>query len=339
MKANAVGIEVAEQSPVLWLLGQQAASSKALPRVEHVERRGPVLHKSPLGESGEVLSLNLAAGCGHRCPFCFVRSYPTYPGDDVLRLYRKTAERLDEELSGRETKPWAVYVSPSTDPFPPLNDVQREATCVAATLTRHGVEAWFMTRGYVRPAALAALAQHRGSVRLTIGLTTLNRALQRVLEPLAAPPRLRLRQIAQMRKLGIKVQVALEPLVPGLTDTRGNFEEILAALAAVGVRHVSAGYLFLRNGIRERLEEALAPLGCDDVLDEFGKGPVLQLDHAAPARYLPKSLRQRGYSALMALAARFGITVSVSKLANPDFGQPRTAQAKPRLRQLTLPMF
>src|SRR4051794_23821581 len=280
-----------------------------LPRLEWRDRRGPALHLSPFGDGEEVLSLNLATGCVHRCAFCSVRAYPSYPGDGVLHLFRDTADCLDKELSARRTKPRAVYVSPSTDPFPPINEVQAEAARVATVLARHGVEAWFMTRGYLRPSALATLALHREFVKVTVGITTLERSWQRVLEPLAAPPRLRLRQVAELRRLGISVQVGVEPLVHGLTDTRANLEELLDALAAAGVRHVSAGYLFLRQGIREHLEQALAPFGWDHLLQLHASGPTLQHDHVAPARYLPKPLRQRGYAALMSLAAGFGITV------------------------------
>ena len=60
--------------------------------------------------------------------------------------------------------------------------------------------------------------------------------LQRVLEPLSAPPRMRLKQIRQMRKLKIPVQAALEPLVPGVTDTRENLLAVLEKLADVGIR-------------------------------------------------------------------------------------------------------
>src|SRR5207249_8113126 len=141
------------------------------------------------------------------CAFCSVRAYPSYPGDDVLQLFSDNAGRLDAELSSRKTKPRAVYVSPSTDPFPPVNEVQEEAARVAAVLARHGVEAWFMTRGYIRPAAVSALAIHGNLVKVPVGLSTVERSLQRVLEPLAAPPRLRLRQLAELRRLGIGVQV------------------------------------------------------------------------------------------------------------------------------------
>src|SRR5207244_4564802 len=193
---------------------------KTLPRVIRSDRKGPALHPSPLADSPDVLSLNVAMGCGQRCAFCSARAYANHPGDGVVYLFNDNVKRLTSELADREQKPRAVYVSPSTEPFPPLAEVQAETARVVETLCGHGVEAWLMTRGYIRPAALEVLAAHPGRVKVTMGLTTTDRNLQRVLEPLAAPPRLRLRQIAKLRELGIAVQVALEPLVPGLTDTR-----------------------------------------------------------------------------------------------------------------------
>jgi DNA repair photolyase len=303
-------------------------------------RQGSALHPGPFADQEDVLSLNLAVGCAHRCGFCSARAYPNYPGDDVVYLYADTAERVDKELSGRHKAPRAVYVSPSTDPFPPLAEVQEETARVVSLLADHGVEAWLMTRGYIRPAALAVLAAHRERVKVTVGLTTLDRTLQRALEPLAAPPRLRLRQVRRLRELGIPVQVALEPLVPGLTDTRDNLAGVLKALAAIGVRQVSAGYLFLRSRIQDNLARALKPYGRDElVLGAFAGGPVLEAGLVAAARYLPKARRQRGYAALMALGAERGITVRVSSLTNPDFrALPSSATPAPP-RQRLLPHF
>ncbi len=316
-----------DESAFLPTLG---SAPQSLPRVERVTRKGPVLHPSPLLEHENLLSLNLMNGCAHRCAFCCVRAYPSYPGDEVIQLYTDTAQQLDIELSRRAKRPRAVYVSPSTDPFPPLPEIQAETAGVVEVLSAHKVETWLMTRGYIRPAALQILAAHHECVKVTTGLTTVDRNLQRVLEPLAAPPRLRLRQIGQLRDLGIRVQVALEPLLPGLTDTRANLTEVLEALAAAGLRHVSAGYLFLRPGIRDNLIKALEPYAWDQpVLEAFSAGPVLSAGTIAPARYLPKARRQRGYACLMALAAGFGITVSVSATTNPDFrGPPRSTESE-----------
>lgn len=291
-----------------------------LPRVERVPRRSPLLHAGPMPDFPDVLSLNLAQGCAHRCVFCSARAYPSYRGDDVIYLYEDTPARLDAELASRRCRPRAVYISPSTDPFMPLVEVQRETARIVEVLARHDIEPWLMTRGYIRPSAMETLARHAPLVRVTMSLTTMDRVLQRALEPLAAPPRHRLRQIAELRRLGVPVAVQVAPLVPGVTDQRDNLVSLLGSLAGVGVQQVSTGYVFLRSGIRENLSRSMESHGWGEgMLDEFVAGPVLSAGNVQAARYLPRHRRQQGYAALMTLAAAHGIRVSICGLTNPDF--------------------
>ncbi len=309
-----------------------------LPRVVRASRPGLVLHPTALTADPEVLGLDLTRGCVHRCAFCSVRGSPYYGGDDELLLYDDTPDRLAAELDARPRLPRAVFVCPATDPFPPFAEVQEVSAKVVATLASRGVETWFMTRGQIRPAARDVLEAHRVRVRVTVSLTTCDRDLQRVLEPWTASPRLRLRQIASLRRRGVPVQVALDPLIPGVTDTRENLAEVMAAVARVGVRHVTASYLYLRDGIAAHLTAALAPLQLDDVvLAAFAGGPVLTAPGLAAARYLPRARRQRGYGMLLSLAAEYGITVSICGLTNPDFGSPRPAAPPHQPRLMTLP--
>src|SRR5262249_53808369 len=142
---------------------------------------------------------------------------------------------------------------------------------------------------------------------------------------LAAPPRLRIRQIAQLRRMGVDVQVGLEPLLPGLTDTRQNLAPLLEVLAAVGIRHITAGDMVLRKTIAEHLQKALAPLGvAPEIIEQYDTGPLLASGSIAPARYLPKKHRQRGYAGIMALAAGYGMMVRISATTNPDFHTSRS---------------
>ncbi|MBY0527002.1 MAG: radical SAM protein [Gemmataceae bacterium] len=308
-------------------------SAPSLPAVRFVNRTGVLLHRGPIAEDSGVLSLNVTQGCAHRCAFCVARAYPSYPGDHVVTLVPDVAERVAAELASRRQRPRAVYLSPSTDPFMPLAAVQTATAQVVEVLATHDVESWLMTRGFIRPSALDVLAKHRERVKVSVGLTTVDRNMQRVLEPLAAPPRLRLRQIAQLRRLGIRVQVELAPLLPGLTDTRENLEPLLDALAEAGVERVTAGYMFLRPGIGEELGRALRAHGWDDgVLESYEGGPMLHGETIAAARYLPKLLRQRRYAALMGMAASRGITVNICSLMNPDFR--RAVDPTPRQRLL-----
>ncbi len=312
--------------------------SASLPRVEFIDHPGPVLHTTPLGSEEEVLGLNLTRGCVHRCGFCSARAYPHYSGDEVLTVYASTPQHLERELK-EGPRPRAVFLSPAIDPFPPVQAVQELTREVVQILHRYQVHAWLMTRGYIRPAILDSLERVRSTVKVTLGLTTLERTWQRALEPLTAPPGLRLKQIAELRRRGFAVQVALDPLLPGITDTRENLEPLLDALARVGVTQVSASYLFLREGIADNLTTALNPLGmAETVLEAFRGGPLLAAPGMAPARYLPKARRQRGYATLMALGASRGIAVHLSGLTNPDFGSGRrpepVSSPRPGLRAL-----
>jgi DNA repair photolyase len=240
-------------------------------------------------------------------------------------LYADSAAQLASELEALPERPPAVHVSPGSDPFPPLGAFQAETGRVVEVLAERGVDAWLETRGYIRPSVLSRLAKQRERVKIVVGLTTLDRDIQRITEPMAAPPRLRLRQVRRLRELGLSVRVAVEPLIPGVTDTRARLAALLDALAAIGVRRLTAGYLSLRPGLEESFAAALAERGISsDVLAAYRDGPVHSAG-AGLARYLPKTRRQQGYAALMSLAAGYGITVGVSAGCNPDF--PRLVSA------------
>jgi DNA repair photolyase len=226
---------------------------------------------------------------------------------------------LREELRDLARKPAAVFVSPNADPFPPLNEIQTATAQLVRVLAEEGVDSWLMTRGTIRPAARAVLAGHAVRVKVSVAMTTLDRSLQRLLEPLAASPKLRLKLLRDLRDAGIACQAALEPLIPGVTDTRDNLLHLLEALAEVGVSRLSVGYLYLRPGVEETLQAALEPHGLDGLaLDDFGSNPLSGARGTA-TRYLPRARRQHGYASVISLAARFGISVGINPLGNPDF--------------------
>src|SRR5438128_2069842 len=118
----------------------------ALPTVVRVQEPRRLLHPGPFAKQPDVLSLSFVDGTVAGCR----------EGDEV-RLVANAAELLAAELRALPRLPRAVLLSPSTDPFPPLNEVQHTTVRLVEVLARHGIDAWLMTRGYIRPAALDAL--------------------------------------------------------------------------------------------------------------------------------------------------------------------------------------
>jgi DNA repair photolyase len=311
-----------------------------LPHVTLKSRRGPLLHANPLNDDPTVLSLNIAQGCMHRCTFCSIRGHASYRGDEEIFLYANTAKVLDAELAKRSILPRAVVISPSCDPFAPNLLIQEETLHVVRVLAKYGIEAWLMTRGFVRPKILEGLQQFHDKVRLRVAMTTANRKLQRIVEPLTAPPTLRMRQLRVLRASGFRVDVAIEPLIPGVTDTRENLHPLLKRLAEAGIESVSVGYAFMRAGIRANLETALDALEIDvgDIDAEYKKGPVMTSGLIAAARYMPRIKRERSYGTLMGWGEELGIRVTVCRTTNPDFlgAPPARSGTKPRLSLLSL---
>jgi len=282
-------------------------------------------------QADDVLGLNLTRGCGHGCAFCSVRAAPKYPHGEAV-LFTNTLDLLRDELA--VLKPRAVHLSPASDPFPPLAPVQEMAAEAVAMLAAHGVEAWLMTRGEPLPSVLDAIARHTATVRFTVALPTLSPASSRLLEAGAATPERRLALLESLRERGIPVQVAIDPLVPGMNDTPETLGPLLDALAARGVKSVTAGYLFLRQGIAERMKAELPADVAASILDAFARGPVLTPPGLSAARFLPRARRQRGYATLISLAARRGLNVTVSAVTNPDFAPPRAMVGGPGLREM-----
>jgi DNA repair photolyase len=307
--------------PTLYGGGQEVSpyeSRRALPEVKQVPRHGPVLQRSPLTPDPDVLALDIASGCAQGCIFCSTRAHAPSPAGDRVLLYSDTAQQLRDELASRVAFPRAVYLCPTTDPFMPLSAVQTAAAEVVAVLAQHRIEAWLMTRGYIRADVQKVLSRYAAFVKVTVAVTTLDPSLSRQMEPLGASPRMRLRLIRRLQAQGVPVRVALEPLLPELTDTRENLEPILQALAELGIRRISTSYAFLRPRITEGLRDALNGTA-DQVLSAYTTGPTLRCGALAAARFLPKIRRQHGYASVMALAAQFGMTVAVNGVTNPDF--------------------
>jgi DNA repair photolyase len=308
---------------------EDVPGNSRFPRVEKIYPPGSVFSSCQPGQGADVRSLELLEH--DSLPGTY------FPQKATLRLVANAAERLQDELKRLGQWPRAVHVCPASDPFPLPLEVQHETAHVVDVLCRHGIQAWLTTRGWIRQPAWQVLCRHKELVKVRIGLTTLDRSLGRILEPGAASPSHRLRQIHRMQAMEIPVQVALEPLLPDLTDTRQNLCAVLEALASAGVRHLTAGYLTMPVGSEESWRDILEPQAWDGmVLDAFSGGPLLPAGRRHYVRYLPKVQRQRGYALLITLAASLGINVSISAASNPDFARPASGASivQPRLRFL-----
>lgn len=304
-----------EAAPRFSVAGRRRA------RLIPVSRRGPVLqasrgHDPALG----IYGLDLTAGCGHGCTYCYIQGTSRYPGEGLIRFDPATNERLVAMLDAMPSPPRQVVLSPASDPLPPDRDVRAEAVRVTRTLLDRGIPVSIMTRGRIGRRMVELLAEHPGLVRVSVGLSTRNRELSSALEPNAAVPDVRLRGIGRLLSVGVPVDVRVEPVVAGLTDTRENIAPLFSRLASLGVQDVVAHYLFLLPRGNDRLVQSLSRFGWAERLsDGFEGGPAFAIGSVGTTKHLPVEVRRVGFARLLSWGAEFGLRVRTGQAQNPDF--------------------
>lgn len=297
-----------------------------------VARRGPLLR--PSATLPGVYGLDLTAGCGHGCAYCPSRSAGKDASLDRVLFDPATADRLGPALDALGASVRRVVLSPLSDPLPPDRAVRAVATRCAAIVLEQGRALTLQTRGRIPGALHAILARHPERATVAIGLTSLDKLVSRALEPRAAAPAIRLRDLKRLADAGVDVEARLEPLIVGLTDTRESLRPLLHAVAEAGVRRVVAHYLYRHSGTSTRLAEALAPLGlAERIDDDFAGGPAFALGSIGLTKHYPVEARREGLARLIAWGAEFGLTVTTGSAQNPDLPRPEAPPIRPIARE------
>ena len=261
-------------------------------------------------------SINPYQGCAHQCVFCYARSTHRYRELDGVGAWgtRLTAKvNAPQVLRAELTRPaWHnehVAIGTATDPYQSIERHYRITRGIIAELARAGTPGHLITRSplILRDLDLLTALAHRAAFSVCVSLPTLDAALARRIEPTVAAPRARLRAVAALTQAGIRVGVAVAPVLPHLTDDRSALERVLRAAAEAGASFAWHGVLNLGEITRESY---FAYLATDH--------PELVAAYAAiyRSRYAPSSYTRS--VAARVESARRGITFSPPASIQPD---------------------
>ncbi|MFQ5780887.1 MAG: radical SAM protein, partial [Nitrospiria bacterium] len=181
--------------------------------------------------------INCYRGCEHGCAYCYARPTHEYLGlsagldfETKIFVKRDAPALLRKALSHPKWKPTVLTMSSVTDPYQPIEKRLRlTRRCLEVLLAfRNPVAIITKNSGVMRDVDLLSELARHDLVAVYLSIPTLNKDLQRVLEPRTAPPDKRLAAISALSKAGIPTGVMVAPVIPGLTD-----HEIPAILQAV----------------------------------------------------------------------------------------------------------
>jgi DNA repair photolyase len=211
-------------------------------------------------------SLNPYTGCAHRCTFCYVRAFEARadrdPGDgygQTIRVKTNVAAVLRRELARARWARDEVAIGAATDPYQPAEGRYRLTRACVEELTRANTPFSIVTRGplVVRDIDVLQEAARRVEVGVYVSVPTLDDRVWRTTEPGTAPPRRRLDVVARLADAGIRVGVAMAPILPGLSDGPDLLAATVRAAREAGAASIWANVVYLRPGTREHFLDAL----------------------------------------------------------------------------------
>ena len=204
-------------------------------------------------------SINPYRGCEHGCVYCYARPTHEYLGfssglDFETRIMVKedAPALLRKAFRARSWVPQVLGVSGVTDPYQPVERKLRltRGCLEVCAAFRNPVAIITKNRLVARDVDVLAEMAKDCCASVYVSLTTLDLALNRVLEPRTSSPAQRLETIAALADAGVPVGVLVAPVIPGLTDH--EVPKLVEAGVAAGATF--AGTIVLR------LPYSVAPL-------------------------------------------------------------------------------
>lgn len=285
-----------------------------------IKRKAAVLAPSQLACLAKLPTINLTAGCAHGCLYCYARSYSQNPGQGRVALYENTLEKLRDELPRKRKRPRAVYFSPSSDAFQPVTEVLDLAYDVFEYLFNNNIGVAFLTKGEIPDRHMDLICANASLVQAGIGITTLDAELLKIFEPRTAPPKVRLSQAKRLIEAGVQTRIRLDPLLPGLMDKAEDLEELLKAIASIGVKQIALSTAFLRPPIVRTLKKHVSDnRALETLLRHFEPSQTLTMHGAGTSVLVPPAeLRKSIYERVRRIAERHGLSTTVCACKNGD---------------------
>jgi DNA repair photolyase len=253
-------------------------------------------------------SLNPYMGCVHQCTFCYVRAFELRadrPSDDrygsSIRVKVNVADVLRRELARPSWQCESIAIGAATDPYQPAEGRYRLTRSCLQVLADASNPFGLITRGplIVRDVDVLQEAARRADVGITFSVPTLDEEVWRTTEPGTAPPRQRLRALKTLVDAGIRANVGMAPILPGLSDRPEQLAEVVRAAREAGATGIWANLLYLRPGTREHFLEHLA----HDWPEQLERYERLY----ARSAYLPNKVKQPIQEEVAVLRKRHGI--------------------------------
>ena len=204
-------------------------------------------------------TVNGYRGCSHACRYCFARSTHEYldldAGNDFdteVVVKTNVVEVLLRELRRPSWQRETVALGTNTDPYQRAEGRYALMPGIIGALADSGTPMSILTKGTLLRRDLPLLSEVARQVPLSVSVSLAigDAGLQQDAEPGTPSPSARLALISAIRDAGLDCQVMVAPVLPHLTDSTEQLDELLRRIAAAGATGATVFGLHLRGSTR-----------------------------------------------------------------------------------------
>jgi DNA repair photolyase len=199
-------------------------------------------------------TINPYRGCEFGCKYCYARyAHEFMELRDPVQFERKIFAKHFEATAFRDELQRlpageVIALGTATDPYQPAERRYR--------VTRAILEVFAATAGFrlgittksdliARDIDVLQEVARRHYVSIHMSVTTLDRDLARLIEPMAPSPDLRLNAIRKISAAGLRASVFCAPVMPLINDGDPSLDGLAKAAARAGARNFGGNILFL----------------------------------------------------------------------------------------------
>ena len=196
--------------------------------------------------------LNIYRGCEHDCIYCFARYTARYLNNrdfsKKIFIKRNIKTIFIEQLLNKK-KPFLLNIGGISDCYQPIEYEQKIMPEIIKTLEIFKIPCCITTKSslILRDYTLLENLSKQTSVNIAISLITTDSNLLSILEPSASSFKERVTILKKFKFSNIYFGIHIMPIIPYLTDSYENLENIFILAKKYKVKYIEYNYLNLKG--------------------------------------------------------------------------------------------
>ena len=262
--------------------------------------------------TSERLLINPYNGCSWNCFFCYAHAlwgyFDLFQKEELVTVFKDFDKVVESQLK-KILCASCGYISPTTDPFQPINNTYRLTEKIMSVFLKHDLPVEIITKGVISNEAIKIMASHpyRHSFGQVSILTLDDELRKKLVLGKGANTTQLLKNIERLANSDIHAVCRIDPIIPFVNDDINDIKDIINLAVESGAKHIGTSILDIPIFIKDKIFNKLAEMKGPDIVNQYNKlyTEIITSDLHANITY-----RKKIFSEIKKTCIEKGITMS-----------------------------